>query len=246
MSLPYEKLTQILGDLATEHTPESETTPEFMNGKFDELLVNDKYLYNQINDCLTKVVSKVHINTGIDLNTLTAFNKEWITKNNAVARTCLNIPHNNVLSFSIKNIECVWGANTYLLQVLEAYAERWFRTRDNNAWGEWQKIATTTKTNISLANGWGVYVGEAIAVKNGNLVTISPIRLSGGTTAQGTILFTLPSGYRPKTTRHATAFWDITKPTLLTIGTNGNVSILYSDAPTTSSGLVLNISFTIE
>ena len=49
MGLPYEKLTQILGNLATEHTPESETTPEFINGKFDELLFNDKYLYNQIN-----------------------------------------------------------------------------------------------------------------------------------------------------------------------------------------------------
>lgn len=49
MSLPFEKLTQIMGEQATDHTPESETTPEFMNGKFEELRQNDVYLNNQIN-----------------------------------------------------------------------------------------------------------------------------------------------------------------------------------------------------
>lgn len=46
--LPYKTLTPILGEKAT-YDPKEETTPEFMNGKFEELLENDKSLKNQIN-----------------------------------------------------------------------------------------------------------------------------------------------------------------------------------------------------
>lgn len=48
MNLPYNTLTPILGEEATDHTPESETTPEFMNSKFNELLENDKTVANQV------------------------------------------------------------------------------------------------------------------------------------------------------------------------------------------------------
>lgn len=48
MNLPYETLTPILGDKAT-YDPTTETTPDFMNGKFGELLQNDKLLKDQIN-----------------------------------------------------------------------------------------------------------------------------------------------------------------------------------------------------
>lgn len=58
MSLPYSKLTPILGDKATDHTPESETTPDFMNGKFTELLENDKSLDERINDLSTNKANK--------------------------------------------------------------------------------------------------------------------------------------------------------------------------------------------
>ena len=54
MPLPYEQLTQILGIEASDYPPEHETTPEFMNQKFNELLVNDKELLKQINDLIEK------------------------------------------------------------------------------------------------------------------------------------------------------------------------------------------------
>ena len=46
--LPYETLTPILGDTAS-YDPKTETTPDFMNKKFKELLENDKASAEQIN-----------------------------------------------------------------------------------------------------------------------------------------------------------------------------------------------------
>ena len=46
--IPYKTLTPILGDAAT-YNPTIETTPKFINDKFNELLENDKALENQIN-----------------------------------------------------------------------------------------------------------------------------------------------------------------------------------------------------
>lgn len=46
--IPYKTLTPILGEEAP-YNPSEETTPKFMNGKFNELLENDKALENQIN-----------------------------------------------------------------------------------------------------------------------------------------------------------------------------------------------------
>ena len=48
MNLPYTTLTPILGDEAP-YDPNTETTPEFMNGKFKELLENDTAIAQQIN-----------------------------------------------------------------------------------------------------------------------------------------------------------------------------------------------------
>ena len=44
-----ETLTPILGDAAISYDPEYETSAEFMNGKFKELLENDVELLKQIN-----------------------------------------------------------------------------------------------------------------------------------------------------------------------------------------------------
>lgn len=46
--IPYKTLTAILGEDAP-YNPSEETTPKFMNGKFNELLENDKAIENQIN-----------------------------------------------------------------------------------------------------------------------------------------------------------------------------------------------------
>lgn len=104
----------------------------------------------------------------------------------------------------------------------------------------WQQLATTTKTDISLLNGWTVYLGQISAVKIGNLVTIPDVRLKGGTGTKGTILFNLPQGFRPPATRHVMTIKYGTTPTLLTVSSNGNVSILYDDFVGTS-----DISYTV-
>lgn len=48
MNLPHETLTQILGSNAP-YDPTTETTPQFMNDKFAELLENDQAIKQQIN-----------------------------------------------------------------------------------------------------------------------------------------------------------------------------------------------------
>lgn len=72
MDLPYENLTLIKGKDATEYEPNHETTPEFMNGKFSELLENDKAIKNQINVLNTYIgrlgVEKVSAQNGGDTN----------------------------------------------------------------------------------------------------------------------------------------------------------------------------------
>lgn len=69
--IPYKTLTPILGKEAP-YNPSEETTPKFMNGKFNELLENDKALENQINVLNTYIgrlgVEKVSAQNGGDTN----------------------------------------------------------------------------------------------------------------------------------------------------------------------------------
>lgn len=69
--LPYETLTPILGDTAS-YDPKTETTPDFMNKKFKELLENDKASAEQINVLNTYIgrlgVEKVSAQNGGDTN----------------------------------------------------------------------------------------------------------------------------------------------------------------------------------
>lgn len=59
--LPYKTLTPILGEQAT-YDPTAETTPDFMNGKFNELLKNDTEIAKQIN-----VLNQLFTGEGLDL-----------------------------------------------------------------------------------------------------------------------------------------------------------------------------------
>ncbi|MBE6021684.1 MAG: hypothetical protein E7231_00460 [Cellulosilyticum sp.] len=66
--LPYKTLTPILGNDAT-YDAHIETTPDFMNGKFKELLENDKATAEQIN-----VLNKIEV---IPITYLNGFNNIW-------------------------------------------------------------------------------------------------------------------------------------------------------------------------
>ena len=67
MDLPHETLTLILGEEAT-YDPTTETTPKFMNGKFGELLENDKKLKEQINVLSTKTPFSCTAKSGYKIN----------------------------------------------------------------------------------------------------------------------------------------------------------------------------------
>ena len=122
-----------------------------------------------------------------------------------------------------------------------------FYSGADKTWYDWQQIATTNKTEILLLNGWSVYVGKLQAIKIGNLVTVPNVRIKGGVTTKGTVLFNLPNGYRPPTTRHVIVIKSGTTPSLLSVSNNGDVSILYDDFPSQPEGAYnLEFSFCTE
>lgn len=203
MSLPYEKLTQILGDLATEHTPESETTPEFMNGKFDELLVNDKYLYNQIN-----VLNYQELPSTITaLSDLNSFGK-WVCKGNAQAVNLTDLPLGNY-SFIVENIPTVWNTNgssantAYCVQRLTYYKYNlgmWERYNNNGVWSGWHFVSGQLSTTYSsLLNGWTLpWTSYKFRVsRNGNNVTLQGV-LGIGVTTTDTEVIELPNWAKSK------------------------------------------------
>lgn len=117
---------------------------------------------------------------------------------------------------------------------------------DTTGFKGWESIATTDKTDISLLNGWTVYVGQLSAIRTGNIVTVPDVRLKGGVGTKGTVIFNLPVGYRPPSTRHVKVYGSALKNTLLTVSSSGDVTIMYDDfAGTTDISYALGFSFSI-
>lgn len=74
---------------------------------------------------------------------------------------------------------------------------------DDNAKINGKPIATTTKAQLSLLNGWEDFFGTsepATISRVGNVVTIKAC-VKGGTYTTGTTIFTVPSDYRPSATQ---------------------------------------------
>lgn len=137
MSLPYDVLTPILGGSSTEYEPEYETSCDFMNGKFNELLENDKYLNNQINVLYNASYgSTLKTLDNIDLNDFELDGEFWVN-----GYTCQNVPVINYWG-KLKN-KVLDGANifqTFFNHVNGAGV--FFRVKNNNEWFEWEHIAT--------------------------------------------------------------------------------------------------------
>lgn len=114
---------------------------------------------------------------------------------------------------------------------------------------DWKEQATTEKIDISslCVNGWKV--GEyrhGFVSKVGNSV-IANLSVSSGVKNYGTVIFQLPSGYRPSTTidiqahcyEKSTGNWQYA---ILYIETNGNVCV--SNVPINDS-VVFTLSFAV-
>lgn len=79
----------------------------------------------------------------------------------------------------------------------------YFNQNINGAWGEWQQIATTAKTDISsssLLNGWTMwgngYGDNLVGCKTGKQVQLNGL-LRCGVKTQNTLIVTLPQELRP-------------------------------------------------
>jgi hypothetical protein len=95
--------------------------------------------------------------------------------------------------------------------------------------------ALTATTSLSLSNGWTAGgFGAPTAVKFGRHVVLTG-SITPGTTSNGTVVATIPSGYRPQTELYIQVAAGASGLTVvaLDIQTNGNITILgQSTTPT--------------
>lgn len=140
MSLPYKELTPIEGDMATSHTPESETMPDFMNGKFEELKANDVYLDNQINVLNNASYgSTLKTLTDINLDDFITDGEYWVNGEN-----CANVPRTNwygMLKVKVLDNMNAWQEYFHHAQSLG----KWYRVRNAGTWGQWEQIPTVSQ-----------------------------------------------------------------------------------------------------
>lgn len=177
MSLPYNTLTPFLGDNATEYIPEYETSLEFMNSKFAELLVNDKDLDNKINVLYTN-----YLGDAKDLNTLITEVEGWVSN-------AINSPFTNV-EIRVKAINDYWILQEATDLNTTGKPTIYRRYRMDNVWQPWQQIATTEEIGITLQNGWELESGDLKAIRTGKIITFC-FSLKAGS-GGGAVMFSLP------------------------------------------------------
>lgn len=93
--------------------------------------------------------------------------------------------------------------------------------------------------SITLQNAWYYYGSGAVPAyrKDGNNNVYVKGLIKSGTAANGTVLFNLPAGFRPKEIRYFVAFDGALTPTRVEVDPNGNVS--------TAQGTTINNGFLI-
>ena len=101
----------------------------------------------------------------------------------------------------------IYGSMDRLTQIYTSWnyspSKKYIRTLNGSSWSAWQEIATTTKAQLTLVNGWTNYFGTtepATISRVGNVVTIKAC-VKGGTYTTGTTIFTVPSDCIPSTTQ---------------------------------------------
>lgn len=186
MSLPYEKLTPILGETATEYTPENETTPEFMNGKFEELLANDKNLDNKINDCLQY--------RGV-ITSISQIDKDGYYYVNLGDST---FPY----PYGILKIVSGYGEKVATYDTTGNDKKTYKNVKTSGAnWGVWQPIATITKTPVTLTanTGYSVLSQDNYVINNVAYYSCIISKTDGSVFGTNTVLSvaTMPPNARP-------------------------------------------------
>lgn len=185
--IPYKTLTPILGKEAP-YNPSEETTPKFMNGKFNELLENDKALENQINVLNDKSLLNQDLNTkDIDKKT----QENYIVGISEDGHGIIPFPEwNSIVQFSCSHFLSQLG---FKINGTEArLAIRSTYALDDSDWQIWTELATVEVKKVELLNGWQTQDGSATAticktgnhisfvhtLKNDNVVSVAPIFVS--------------------------------------------------------------------
>ena len=198
MPLPYEQLTQILGIEASDYPPEHETTPEFMNQKFNELLVNDKELLKQIN-VLKKIAYTTQESYFIQGETVLDF----ATKNSNSTKfviagiTPSDLP---ISSEGWVSVESEIPSSARKRVVFKPYLQgryEYYRELFNGEWrSEWKQIVTVESGMITL-NGFAPSFTQCKVSKVGNVYTFNFSIVTTGAIPSGTVIATLPTGFHP-------------------------------------------------
>ncbi len=184
----HNNLTPFLGEDATEYAPEHETTTEFMNGKFQEVLDNDLWL--KINTVktyksLTEINPNFTINTPVkdvilamENNSQAMYDASGGVYPNSWGICTINKLHN------VRNNVVYYDIDTNIL-----YTTSYHTTFNPNC--DWEKLVAQKKIPIisnMLKNGW------QLKTNYNNLYVMSDKTLSlnlamiPGTTTENTII----------------------------------------------------------
>lgn len=108
----------------------------------------------------------------------------------------------------------------------------------NGVFSGWKEVATTSKTTISLLNGWTVAFGNPEVTRSGSICFVS-IQAKVGLNASGTTIFNVPQEYRPKYQQTFFIPQRDNKPFYaVVIESTGDVRVVHglSSLPTTGTG----------
>lgn len=194
MPLPYEQLTQILGIEASDYPPEHETTPEFMNQKFNELLVNDKELLKQINDCSKNKV----LTTLAEVNNPNLESGIYSAEGEGVRMSFSTSVSSDYYVLIVNKHRLNPGYGTQLAIPYDNAAQRgiYYRICAAGTWSPWRTIATPESEMITL-NGFTPSFTQCKVSKVGNVYTFNFSIVTTGAIPSGTVIATLPTGFYP-------------------------------------------------
>ena len=219
-------LTPILGEDVEE------TTAEFMNMKFAELLGNTEDNRNQIS-----ILNDVKSASGISTDVLQLPKGKWF------AAGLTNAPTTGWYIYNITYL-----ADGYRHIRANGYSDNrgkeYFGMIEANVFQGWKNLATSDKIDISFFGGWA-NPSEAKCTKIGSRV-FWKCSISQGTRNAGTVIANLPPGFRPSTTKYFIGDETSDNITVLrtfySVGTNGDVVL---SAATTKTFMYIDIAFEI-
>ncbi len=228
----HNNLTPFLGEDATEYAPEHETTTEFMNGKFQEVLDNDLWLkantvktyksLADINPTFTIDTPVVDVIVTMEDNSMVIYETSISDAGvyPTIAGTIIITKQRNDRNY----VQCshptdgVWYTSYHV---------------HSNPTCSWKQLSVQTTKKLltsDLQNGWVVSTDRTLYLeKVGNMVSMMGV-INGGVESANTIMLNIPEEFRPTSKIYV---MNVTKAAgnnqpivqTMTIESNGNMMI---------------------